>query len=182
MASIFSTFKNAYSFAYGINPNVQALRVQTGNSVTGSASTVILFNASITTSDGLFVPNTLSTYTPITIGNGSNVETITPTSVTQNADGTVTVGGTFSNTHGQGDNVQSGTYGLAEAVKYAHGTGGLVVVDGEWSQKGGITSTITGTLGYTNVTIYDGRGTSGATSYKAASNGSDYAATTVTLY
>ncbi|MGH9345052.1 MAG: hypothetical protein ACRD19_14990 [Terriglobia bacterium] len=179
----FSGIRNAFDYAYGVNTSVAPLRVDSGNSATGSQTITLAFG-NIYLGDGTVVMP-LSTTAPVTVGVGANAETVTPSAVscaTPNVYDTCTITATFSNTHGVGDLVSSGTFGLEEAVNAAHTLGGLIAIDGRWTQLGGATSTVTGNKGWTNVTILDWRGTSGAVSYKAASNGADYAATSTALY
>jgi len=88
----------------------------------------------------------LSTNAPVIVGNGPLQERVTPASVYGNGiDSPIGQAGftaTFSNTHGLGDSVASGTFGLQEALNAcaAYG-GGEVVVDQGWVKAGG-TSTI----------------------------------------
>ena len=180
----FSGLRNAVDYAYGAaGTNTPALRVDIGNTATG-AQTITLAFGLITLPDGTQVMP-LSTTAPILVGVGTNQETVTPSAVSCNTPSlydTCTITATFSNTHGTGDLVASATFGLIEAVNAAHATGGLVSVDGKWTQAGGVTSTITSNKGWTNVCVLDWRGTSGAVSYKAASNGANMAATAISLY
>lgn len=181
----FSGIRNAFDYAYGVNPAVAPLRVDIGNSSTG-AQTITLAFGNITLPDGT-VSMPLATTAPITVGVGSNAETVTPSAVscsTPNVYDTCTVTATFSNTHGVGDLVSSATFGLEEAVNAAHVLGGLVAIDGKWTQAGGTNTTITSNKGWTNVSILDARGTvsGSAFSYKAASNGASYAVTTISWY
>jgi len=185
MAAIsdFSGIHNAFSFAYGVNGKVSPLRVIIGNGATGASTITVGPLGSITTADGLVI-YPLATTAPILVGGGANQETVTPSAVSQNTDGSWTISATFSNLHGVGDTVSSATIGLIEAVNYAHNKGGLVVVDGSWVQAGGTNSTITSNKGYTNVSVLDARGTvsGSAFSFKAASNGSAMVATSVSWY
>lgn len=182
--------KRAWDYAYGCNPLVAPLRVLVGNAAAG-ANTIILQTSNVQAADGTsFVPLSASQPTAFTIGSGANAETVAianVTAVTVNADGTLSLTATFANAHSIGDLVASATYGLAEAVNSQHAAGGgLVSVDSTWKAAGGVTGTITAVKGWTNVTIYDGRGTSGATSYLPAgtpsANGGLYIASAVTLY
>jgi hypothetical protein len=179
----FNGVRSAIDYAYGVNAKIAPLRVDVGNAATGS-QTITLAYGFVTLADGTVI-NPLSTTAPITIGIGANAETVTPSAVscsTPTLYSTCSITATFANTHGEGDVVASGSFGLIEAVNDAHTLGGLVAIDGRFAQAGGVTATITGNKGFTNVCILDYRGTTGATSYKAASNGANMAATAVTLY
>lgn len=185
--SRFAGIVNAFEFAYGVNPNTPPLVVVGGGALAGGTYSVTIALGTIALSDGTVV-QVLSITAPISIGEGSNAETVTPSAVSYGNDpvyGPVAyITATFSNAHGQGNQISSASFGLVEAVNWRHTLGGVVVVDGEWAFAGGTTSTITSNKGYTNVCIVDNRGTaSGAAySFKAAANGDDYAATTVSWY
>lgn len=178
----FAGIRNAFDFAYGVNSAVAPLRIDIGNTATG-AQTITLAFGNITLTDGtVLMP--LSTTAPITVGVGSNAETVTPSAVscsTPAAYDTCTVTATFANTHGIGDLVSSGTYGLEEAVNAAHVLGGLVAVEGKFVQAGGSITTVTSNKGWANVTVLDYRGTAGALSY-SASNGANYVSSTHVIY
>lgn len=177
----FSGNRNAYDYYYG--RNAPALIVDVGTSATGAGTLVLQFGV-LTLGDGTPL-SPLATTAPITVGTGSNQETVTPSAVSCSTPAvydTCSVTATFSNIHSVGEQIGSGTFGLIEAVNATHQYGGLVTVDGRWSFAGGLTTTITGNKGWTNVTVLDWRGTSGAVSYKAASNGANMAATAVGLY
>lgn len=187
MASQFTGIRNAFDYAYGIAATergvVTPLKVLVGNQATGSQTITVDFGVCTTLDGRTFTP--ITTTTPITIGSGSNQETVTPTAVSNPTPaiyGTCQVTASFSNLHGNGDPIASGTFGLIEAVNDAHILGGLVGVDGRWVSAGGITGTITGNKGWTNVCVLDWRGTTGAVSYKAASNGVNMTATSNVLY
>lgn len=182
--SKFSGLRNANEYYYGGPSGTPgALVIAQGNSATGS-QTITLEFGQVVLADGSSVA-VVSTTTPILVGNGANQETVTPTAVsnlTPGVYGTCQVTASFANTHGTGEQVASATFGLVEAVNDAHGKGGVVAVDGTWTGNGGVTATITGNKGWTNVCVLDWRGTTGAVSYKAASNGANMAATTNVLY
>jgi hypothetical protein len=181
--SNFIGLRNAVDYAYGVVPNIPPLSVSTGFIGSGS-QTVIVSQGTISLPDGTQI-TPLSTTAPITIGLGANAETVTPSAVSCSTPlqyNTCSFTATFTNSHGVGDPVASASYGLVEAVNVAHGLGGLVGIDGRWVSFGGTTSTITSNKGWTNVTVLDWRGTSGAVSYKSTSNGANMAATTNVLY
>lgn len=186
----FAGLRNAVDFAYGIQSNVAPLRVDQGNTATG-AGTIVLAFGNVTLPDGTtFMP--FSTTAPITVGIGANAETVTPSAVscgTPQVYSTCAVTATFSNLHGTGDIVTSGTFGMAEAVNYAHSKGGgLVAFDAAWVAQGGATSQFaTKTYGWANVALLDYRGTGNGTTLGVswrASNGAAYAipGTPVPLY
>lgn len=185
----FSGIRNAWDYAYGVNRNIPPLRVDVGNTTTGSA-TITLSNGVVALSDGTtFYPFTPpnTTGVQITVGSAANLETVTTTTVsclTPSVYSTCQVTATFANLHGQGDLVTSGTYGMAEAVAQAHNNGGgLVAFDAAWVAGGGVTSQFAGKVwGWTNVTLLDYRGTTGATSWIVPGNGTYYRASAVTLY
>lgn len=175
----------AIEFAYGVHRSVAGLKVTVGNTATGAGIITIGPWGYCNTADGRqFFP--LSVTAPIILGTGASQETLTPTAVSQNADGSWSLSATFANIHSQGELVSSGTIGLAEAVNYVHFQrgGGVVTVDGLWATAGGVNSVITTTKGWTNVSVIDTRGTvaGSAFSFKAASNGTNMVITTQSLY
>jgi hypothetical protein len=136
----FAGWFSAYNYAYGVNRGPSSLRVDRGNSVTGSQSTITLAFGVTTLSDGrYFTP--LATNAPITIGNGANTETVTPSAVnctTPQLLDTCTVTATFTQLHNPGDQIRSGTVGLQEALNAANAAGGGAgVVDSTWYANGG---------------------------------------------
>jgi hypothetical protein len=182
----FAGMYNAYDYAYGIQKNIPALQIDTGSATAGTYNITLAFGY-IVLGDGTHV-NPLSTTAPITVGSGSNAETVTPSAVSCGSPAvldTCVLTATFSNPHGAGERVTSGSFGLVEAVNAAHNAGGgLVIIDQAWTQAGGVNGTITGNKGWTNVSILDGRGTvsGSAFSYKAASNGANHTVSTVSWY
>lgn len=135
-------------------------RVAIGNSSTGAA-TVTLYSGSATLPDGrVIMPFNVNA--PLLIDGGSNAETVTPTAVSNcSINGPVSscqITATFSNTHGQGALVQSGTFGLQEAINDAfQAGGGLVVVEQLWSKAGGTTTMLGAAVPYHSVAIEDAR-------------------------
>lgn len=187
MASKFTGIRNANDFAFGLatssGTGPQPLRVLVGNPGAGTYTITLDYGVVFTFDGKSFLP--LSTTSSITVGSGANQETISPSAITNPTPGvygTCQLTAVFANAHGNGDPVATATYGLSEAVLDAHVLGGLVAVDGAWAAAGGVTGTITGAKGFTNVCVLDWRGTTGAVSYKAASNGAAMAATTTALY
>jgi hypothetical protein len=103
----------------------------------------------------------LATNAPVLVGGGSNQETVTPTSVTNNGSQIYNTAGftaNFANAHGTGDPVASATFGLQEALNacLAYG-GGLVIVDASWGAAGGTTAMITAATIPAGVTLSDNR-------------------------
>jgi hypothetical protein len=142
----------ALDYAYGVQTNFASpLRVDIGTTATGSG-TLTLAYGNIALGDGTVVMP-LSTNAPITVGVGTNAETVTPSAVscnTPNIYDTCTVTATFSNTHGVGDLIQSGTYGLQEAVNAASTAGGgTVVTTSAWISAGGSKTIITAVVSTT---------------------------------
>ena len=101
-----------------------------GGSTAGGAYSIILFKPTVTLADGRVV-NPFSTSTPITIGQGANQETVTPSAVSGCGIGQplrgCTITATFTNAHGKGDIIQSSTNGWAEALQDAANNGGGLV-------------------------------------------------------
>jgi len=157
--------------------------VVTGNAAAGTFTITLDYGVVFTADGRQILP--LSATSPITVGSGPNLETVTPTAVTAltpGTYGTTQVTAAFANPHGQGDLVASASFGLGEAVNDAHAAGGLVAIDGRWAAAGGTTASITAQKGWTNVSVLDQRGTTGAKSYIAASNGAAMAVSAVGLY
>lgn len=143
---------SAFDFAYGVQGvNTPPLRVNIGNTATGAATITLAFG-NITLGDGtIYMP--LATNAPISVGVGSNAETVTPSAVscsTPAAYNTCQVTATFSNTHGVGDLVTSGSYGLQEAVNAANTAGGgTVVTSSAWISLGATKTNITNVVSTT---------------------------------
>ena len=115
--------------------------VETAPSGTGSG-TIVVGPAFVTLQDG-YTFNPFSTANPVIVGQGTaNQETVTPSAVSVQACppgfGATTpceaITATFSNTHGQGDLVVSGSSGVDEALFDAGNYGGGQVY---WSADGG---------------------------------------------
>jgi hypothetical protein len=134
---------NAIAFAYGAGfPDAPtALTVIAGSGVSG-ASALTTQGSIITLSDGRVV-TPLATNAPIIVGTGANLETVTPSAVTNNLQSnlygtTSSVTATYANGHSAGDRISSGTVGLQEAINFANAAGGgTVIVDGSWALYGG---------------------------------------------
>jgi|SRR6185437_6624666 len=181
--SLFAGIRKAIEYAYGCaGCGTAALQVVSGSNAAGTY-TITCSPAQLQTSDGLAIP--ISTGTPITIGADSAYETVTPSAVALNGQNQLLITAAFTFAHGPGAQVRSGTFGLAEAVNAANNAGGgVVAVDAAWKAAGGANATITGTKGFTDVSIIDARGTvsGSAFSYAAAANGDDYAVTAHSWY
>jgi hypothetical protein len=107
----------------------------------------------------------LSTSASIRVDPGlSAAETVTPTAVSCGLNApfgppACAVTATFANAHGPGSLVLSGTFGLQEAINDANAQGGgVVVVDANWANLGGVTATITGATNQPTVSVEDDRG------------------------
>jgi hypothetical protein len=158
---------NAIDYAYGVVSTVQPLRVNVGFTAPASPTTLTLTLAfgNIALGDGTIVMP-LATNAPITVGVGANAETVTPSAVSCSTPAiysTCTVTATFSNGHGTGEPITSGTYGLQEAIDAANAVGGgEVAINARWGTIGG-TSTIIAAVPFSNVVLLDNR--SGPTRY-----------------
>jgi len=181
---------NAYNYAYGVNPETPAFQVIAGNPTSGTYAITLALGV-VYTPDGRAVSPVAGI--PITIGSGTSIETVTPTSVsnpTPTIYGTCIITAAFGFGHGQGDLVRSGDFGLQEAATAATAYGGgLVVCDAKFCQAAGIATNANFTTfvtGYNslsaNVTILNWLGIPGALSYNNATPGSAYASTTHVLY
>jgi hypothetical protein len=151
-------------------------RVISGNTGTGSVSIVATAPPALADGTPVGIQNLWpatgtplgAAFAPILV-NDANAETVTPTAVSfaPCPAGNVGVGGsplcatitgTFNNTHGQGAAVQSGTFGLQEAINAAQlAGGGTVVIDGAWSQLGGTSAMLGAAIFQPKVAIDDER-------------------------
>lgn len=164
---------NAAEYSYGSSgafPGGLSVGLQ-GNTATGAQSIQVQFGYTALRSGETLLP--LNTNAPITIGSGSNIETVTPSAVSQPTPGvydSATITATFSNLHGNGDPVASATFGLQEALN-ACGTygGGTVTVDARWKALGGTSGMIAAAIIPSGVSIIDNRagGGSGAVTQSA---------------
>lgn len=96
----------------------------------------------------------------VTIGSGSNSESVTLTAVSScyRNSTTCAISGNTSNAHGFGDSIASSTAGLQEAIYDAFSQGGgLVSVDSGWSMSGGTNAMINAALPFPSVSIEDTR-------------------------
>jgi hypothetical protein len=128
-----SVFGDEYvpsNYNYGNNPVVNPGVILTGNTATGS-QTIYLSSGTITLPDGRVI-QPYATSAAIVVGAGTaNAETVTPSAVAgcyQSAPvGNCAITATFSNAHGAGELIASGTGGFQEAVNDAGLNGGGVV-------------------------------------------------------
>jgi len=130
-----ASFEAGTYYAPAYNYSVE---VWGGGSTAGGAYSIILFKPTVTLADGRVI-NPFSTSTPITIGQGANQETVTPSAVSGCGIGQpnrgCTITATFTNAHGKGDIIQSSTNGWAEALQDASNNGGGLVY---WQMDCGI--------------------------------------------
>ena len=172
-ATRFAAQFNANEYAYGVGPTPPAaLLVDIGTTV-GGAGTLTLAKGQITLADGTSV-SPLNINAPITVGIGANAETVTPTAVSggslQGYDQT-SVTATFTNAHGTGDPISSGTFGLQEAINAAAGFGGgTVIIDARWALFGGTNAMIAAAVLPSGVTIQDNRGGGGTGALPSGKN------------
>lgn len=155
--AIISTFAGrtaANAYAYGINSTAPAgLLVLAGSNSSGAFTLTCQPQKSVNPNLASCVP---ATNTPITVGQGSVAETVTPSAVSVDQLGNILITATFSNAHGAGDMVRSGTVGLQEAINAVNGFGGgVVVIDGAWTKLGGTTAMIEAATLVTGVSIED---------------------------
>lgn len=158
---------NASTYAY-------TTQVTQGNNSTGSSS--LRANPTAFAQGMPFLPYNLNA--SITINrNAATAETITLSAISNCFPNslTCTLSGTFTYKHIAGESVQSGTFGLQEALNIAVAAGsGTVLIDASWGGPSG-SSLITAAKGSAAVMIQDNRNPSGATFYQW--NGSAYAPT-----
>src|SRR5580658_1082139 len=175
---------NALDYAYGQIANVGPLRVDIGNTSTSGAQTLTLAFGYIALGDGTnYMP--LSTSVPITVGLGTNAETVTPSAVSCSTPGildTCTVTATFSNTHGVGDLVASSTWGLDEAVEAAIAAGGgSVSISSSWTSYGGTQTMVNSARALLGLTVNIGDYRNGGPSIIAIAEGTIANAQVLTL-
>lgn len=172
-----------FASAYGLWNS----KIQIGTQAAGAGS-ITMFYPTVTLPDGrTIVP--FSTTSPLLVGAGATAETVTPTAVSgclknNTQQGVCTITATFTYQHGAGELVQSGSFGLGEAVNDANlGGGGLVVLDAAWVAAGGTNTVALAQHGFANTPLLDGRGTATGTAYSFhATNGGLYALTAISWY
>lgn len=157
---------NATTYAY-------TTQITVGNTATGSSS--IQANPTAFAQGMPFLPYNLNA--PIAINrNATTAETLTPSAIANCFPNslTCTLSATLSFKHIAGESIQSGTFGLQEALNIAVAAGsGTVLIDASWQGPSGA-SLITAAKGSSSVMIQDNRNPSGATFYQW--NGSAYVA------
>ena len=158
--SSFAGWYDAADFAYGINSKVAPLLVVlpiTG--ATGAQTLTVAFPATNLPDGTILAP--LNTNAPVFIGGNSNMETVTPSAVSNGPNTSYsqsTLTGTFTYAHGNGDQVRSGTCGLQEALNYAASKGGgIVVVTAGWTALGGTDAMIEAATLPSGTSILDNR-------------------------
>lgn len=161
-----------YAASYNYSSSVFA-----GGQLTGGAYTIQVFKPFVVLPDKRQVA-VFSVSAPITIGSGSAQETVTPSAVSAGCQQqNVGVGAancfvtaTFTNGHGQGDLIQSGSFGLQEAINdaFSHQIA-EVVIDGAWSVLVGSAtlqaSTIAAAISFPGVIVLDQRAGVGLGTY-----------------
>lgn len=158
---------------YNANTYAYITQVTSGNTSTGSSS--IMANPTAFANGIPFLPYNVNA--PITINrNASTSETLTPSAISNCFPNslTCTLSGTFTFKHITGENLQSGTYGLQEALNIAVAAGsGTVLIDASWQGPSG-TAIIAAAKGSTNVLVQDNRNPAGPVFYQW--NGTNYVA------
>src|ERR1700743_896229 len=136
--STFSGLFDALDFAYGTAFSAApALQVISGSNVSGPY-TITCSPTILKTKAGVTIPITVNT--PITIGANGGYETVTPTAVSTNQLNQILITAAFSNAHGTGAQVRSGTFGLQEAAQQcvnAANPGGLIALSPAWFKANG---------------------------------------------
>lgn len=156
--SQFGGIYSAINYAYG-SGSLGALAITGGNSSTG-ASTITLAYGTVTLSDGVTVISPLATNAPIFVGNGANIETVTPIALgcsTPQIPNSCRFTANFTKIHGAGERVSSGTFGLYEALNAAAVRGGSAIIDGDWVAAGGTQGMVDAAPTFGNALIIDNR-------------------------
>jgi hypothetical protein len=189
--SNFAGISNAFDFAYGINGTAPALVVDSPVISTAGVSTTFIVAYGYTTLGDGTVITPFATNVPITIVDAGGADTAIPTAIscsTPQVLDSCTVTVTFTNAHGKGAKIVSGSGGLQEAAHYrVTQGGGLVALGPDWfafegGHSAGLTALVTfKSLATSTYTVLDHSGIAGVFSYAAAS-GSVYASTTHVLY
>jgi hypothetical protein len=155
--------RNVTDYAYGLMQGIPALNVAPNsvNSTTGSSTITLNTGVVAPANQAPFSP--ISTNTPITVGFGSNQETVTPTSVSGCGAGqplgSCQVTASFTLLHGPNEPVMSGSYGLQEAINAAWSAGGgRVLLSPGWVTLGGTSAIISAATAYPSVYLVNSAG------------------------
>lgn len=141
------------------NYNYPPVQIAPGTNNAAGAATIALYQGSVRLADGrTIVPFSAGGFNiqgqpgafpaiPITVGAGATKETVTPTAVSGcyvgAPQGSCKITATFSNAHGQGETVQSGSLGIQEAINdAAYFGGGIVEVDSSLALNYGNDATV----------------------------------------
>lgn len=156
----FGGVRNAVDYDYGNVPGSPALVVDSpALSTAGTSTTYTVALGNTVTGDGTtFAP--LSVLAPVTIVDANGVDTATPTAVSCATPGipdSCSFTATFTNAHGKGARVYSGTAGLQEAMNYSYGTSGEVILSPVWTTMGGTNAMISAATVIPGVDIEDQR-------------------------
>ena len=145
-----------------LNYNFKAIRVATqgGIAAASPASFLLAGDGSVALFDGRTIEPWFVGEI-VTIGSGSNSESVTLTAVSgcsRGNQGGCTISGNTSNAHGFGDSIASSTAGLQEAIYNAFSKGGgLVAIGQDWASVGGTSAMLTAAPVFPGVTIKDVR-------------------------
>ena len=179
---------DAWQFAFGVNPQVNAISLASSSVGTGAQTYIVELGQSFCQDGTQILPLVVNSV--LVVGTGANQETVVVTAVSAPNPAALNLcsfTATFANAHSAGENVASGSFGVQEAANYQllQG-GGLVSLAPRWfknfaTHAAGITA-MTAYKSLSNlVTILDNSGIPGVFSYNAAAN-SIYASTTHVLY
>ena len=167
----FGGVRNAIDYAYGVSrpggaSGPAALVIDNANPIPSGSQTVTVSFGVTTAGDGtVFAP--LSLLAPVSVGAGTDIETVTPTAVSCSSPqvyDSCTFTATFANAHGRGEPVASASYGLQEALDVSWaGGGGVISIDQPWKSAGGTNATIQAAVIAPFTTIADNR--QGPTTY-----------------
>jgi len=157
--SVFAGLYNARDFAFGAAGNTSPLVISQGCTASGACTVTLYSGVAVTPSGDQFAP--ISTSASVTVGIGAAAETVTPSSVsgcTVQYPTNCSFTATFSNAHGQGDLVTSGTFGLQEALNQASAKGGgTAIVDATWTSVGGTNTIFNAATVPSGVALWDNR-------------------------
>lgn len=155
----------AFDYAYGVNQSVAPLTVGPNGGTTASGTGTLTVNFGFTTAaDGTTSFSPLNVNAPVTVDDGPNQETVTPTAVncqTPTIYQSCSFTASFSFAHGTGTQITTGTVGLQEALNSMASNGGSVALTAAWAQYGGTNAIISAAAPYSTVFIIDNRGRTG---------------------